>query len=121
MKVRTLFGAAALVLVVASVAGCNNSLYGSGGGSCTPTATQVCMVNTTFSPSNRTVTAGTTVEWKNGDGFNHTVTNDGGSSETFNTTVGSGGTFSHQFSTAGTFGYHCSIHAGMTGTITVNP
>lgn len=121
MKVRNLVGAGTLILTIVAVSACNNSLYGSGGGSCTPTATQVCMINTAFSPTNRTVSAGTTVQWKNGDGFNHTVTNDGGSAETFNQTVGSGGTFSHQFNNAGTFGYHCTIHAGMTGTITVNP
>jgi plastocyanin len=123
MKVRTLVGAGTLLGTIAAVAACNSSLYGSGGGSCSPTATQVCMVSSTFSPSNRTVTAGTTVQWVNGDGITHTVTSDT-TAEVYNTSVGGGGTFSHQFNTAGTYPYHCTIHGakgtGMHGTITVN-
>ena len=109
---------------VAALAACGNS-YGPGGGACSPNASQVCMISSTFSPVTRTVTAGTTVQWINGDGITHTVTSDPTSSETFNTSVGGGGTFSHQFSTAGTFNYHCTIHGGvgtgMHGTITVTP
>ena len=123
MRLTRLFAAGALTMVVGAGVACSNSTYG-GGSSCTPTATQVCMVSSTFSPLTRTVSAGTTVQWVNGDSYNHTVTNDPGSTETFNTTVGGGGTFSYKFNTAGTFNYHCSIHGspggGMHGTITVN-
>lgn len=31
------------------------------------------------------------------------------------------GTFQHVFATAGTFPYHCTLHAGMTGTVIVDP
>ena len=31
----------------------------------------------------------------------------------------SGGVYAHTFNTAGSYPYHCSIHANMTGTITV--
>ncbi len=102
---------------------CSDNPYGTSGG-CTPTATQVCMTASTFNPVSLTVTAGTTVMWRNGSGVTHTVTNDPGSGATFNQTVGGSGTFTHQFTSAGTYNYHCSIHGspglGMHGTITVN-
>ena len=125
MRSTHLFGAGLVTLAVAATAACSNSTYGGGSSSCTPTATQVCMVGgNTFSPLTRTVSAGTTVQWVDGDGVQHTVTSDPGSTETFNTTVAAGGTFSYKFNTAGTFNYHCSIHgspgSGMHGTIEVN-
>ena len=117
-------GVAFVIIAAAALVGCGNNPYGSGGG-CNPSASQVCMISSTFSPVTRTVTAGTTVQWINGDGITHTVTSDPSSSETFNTSVGGGGMFSHQFSTAGTYNYHCTIHGGvgtgMHGTITVTP
>ncbi len=98
--------------------------YGTGGGGCTPTASQVCMSGSAFNPTTRTVTAGTTVTWRNGDGVTHTVTNNPGSAEAFNQTVNAGGTFARAFNSAGTFAYHCTIHgtptSGMRGTIVVN-
>jgi plastocyanin len=34
--------------------------------------------------------------------------------------IGPGGTFPHRFFNAGAFGYHCTIHSGMNGTVTVS-
>ncbi|PYO78220.1 MAG: hypothetical protein E6K55_04755 [Gemmatimonadetes bacterium] len=53
-------------LVVLAACGSSTSPAGSGGGGggsggCTPTATQVCMVGLSFSPTSLTVSAGTTV------------------------------------------------------------
>jgi plastocyanin len=110
--------------------GSNSPTYGGGVGSnaCTPTATQVCMMNLAFNPSNLTIAHGTTVTWKNGDAVNHTVGNATGSADTYTSGfIAGGGTFSHTFATAGTFNYYCAIHGadgspptGMRGTITVN-
>jgi plastocyanin len=115
-----------LVTIGAAVVlgGCGNDPSGYGGGGCTPTASQVCMGNSTFSPTTRTVTAGATVTWLNGSGVAHTVTNSPGSGETFDQTVGVGsGVFSHQFNTSGTYPYYCKNHgtpsSGMRGTIVV--
>jgi plastocyanin len=109
--------------LLAMSAACSED-YGTGGGGCTPTASQVCMTGSAFNPTTRTVTAGTTVTWRNGDGVTHTVTNNPGSAETFNQTVNAGGTFARAFNTPGTFAYHCTIHgsptSGMRGTIVVN-
>jgi plastocyanin len=124
MLLTRLFGAGALIMVVGAGAACSSSTYGGGTNTCTMAAAQVCMVSSTFSPATLTVSAGTTVQWVNSDGYAHTVTSDPGSTETFNQSVGGSGTFSYKFNTAGTFAYHCTIHgapgSGMHGTIKVN-
>jgi plastocyanin len=123
-----------LLLLAASmafVAACKSatSTYGGGGGpTCTSTATQVCMINTAFSPVNLTVAAGTAVTWRNGDAFSHNVASATGSPGTayISGYLAANGTFSHTFSAAGTYPYYCMIHGsdgspptGMHGTITV--
>lgn len=110
--------------------GSNSPTYGGGGGGngCTPTGTQVCMMSLAFSPSNLTISHGTTVTWRNGDAVNHQVASAIGSTDTYNSSfIAGGGTFSHTFATAGTYQYYCTIHGvdgtpptGMHGTITVN-
>jgi len=72
----------------------------------------------TFSPSTITVKLGTTVSWKNTDGYAHTVTSDDGTN--FNSgNLGAGASFSYATKAVGTFDYHCNIHSGMTGTLVV--
>jgi plastocyanin len=112
--------------------GSSGPTYGGGGGpSCTPTATQVCMIGLSFSPESLAVPVGTTVTWLNGSSTAHTVTSATGSTEVFNSGnppagVAVGATFSHMFATKGTFHYYCQYHGmngtpptGMHGTITV--
>jgi plastocyanin len=118
-------GATALGLVIAS---CNSSTSYGGGGGCTATATQVCMVGLSFSPTSLTVTAGTTVTWNNGSSTTHSVTSATGSTDVYDSPdIGVGSTFQHTFATAGTYHYYCRFHGtngnpptGMSGTITVN-
>lgn len=120
------FAAMTSGLVLAS---CGSSTSYGGGGGCTPTATQVCMVsNLTFSPANRTITHGMTVTWINGDAIQHTATSSSSSTDAFSSGQMAGGaTFAHTFNTAGTYHYYCQNHGadgnpptGMSGTITVN-
>ncbi len=107
------------ITVVAAAVGCNSTTAYGGGGSGNPGPNQVFMQNIAFNPSTRTVSKGTTVQWVNQDGVTHTVTWISGPSASFNQSVASGGNFSVKFDTAGTIQYHCTIHAGMTGTIVV--
>jgi plastocyanin len=118
-----------LVLVVA-LASCqmgalgSNGLYNNGTGSgsmggTTGMTPSMAISNFQFTPQSDTVPAGTTVTWTNSDGVDHTVTSDTSVFDSLH--IASAGTFSVLFSTVGTFHYHCSIHAGMTGTITVTP
>ncbi|MFQ5798568.1 MAG: cupredoxin domain-containing protein [Bacteroidota bacterium] len=81
----------------------------------------ITMVNESFSPRSLTVTAGTTVTWKNNDSVTHTSTSDDtgiGAWETGD--IPPGGSQRTTFNTVGTFGFHCSIHpVSMTGPIVV--
>ena len=111
-----------MMLIAAVVGGgCSSDDYSSNPQGCTPAASQVCMTATSFNPATITVTAGTTVQWRNTSGVTHTVTSSARSAETFDQQVTSGsGGFSHQFGTTGTYQYFCKLHAGMNGTVIVN-
>ena len=71
-----------------------------------------------FNPNPATMKVGQTVAWQNTDSTAHDATQD---ASKFGTgTVSAGATSSPiAMSTAGTFTYHCTIHPGMIGTITV--
>jgi nitrite reductase (NO-forming) len=78
-----------------------------------------------YEPATLTVSAGSTVTWKNTDSTLHTVTS--GSAETgvsgteFDSSYLAGGkTFQHTFSSAGTFDYYCTLHPFMKGQVVVN-
>ena len=84
--------------------------------------TQVIMIITNsdgsfgFSPATLTITAGTTVIWKNVSTAPHTVTSDDGT--TFDSgTIPTGGSFRFKFTTSGTFSYHCNYHPYMRAKI----
>jgi len=70
-----------------------------------------------FSPATLTVSAGTTVTWKNDDTMAHTSTSDTGVWDTGNIAAGASKTTT--FPTAGTYAYHCTYHSGMKGTVVV--
>jgi len=88
-----------------------------GGGPPTPTATNAVTVSDNqFAPSAIQVAPGTTVTWTWAQGSSvHNVTFQGGASDN----LANGATFSRAFPTAGTFTYQCTLHPGMTGTVTV--
>ncbi len=108
----------AIVLVIVLLPACS--------GSTSPAkpcqfASADAIVNTTssntFDPKAATIAHGNKVCWQNTSSVLHTVTADGGA---FDTNLPVGQIFIFTFSTAGTYTYHCKIHSGMTGTITVN-
>ena len=83
-----------------------------------PPANEVWMQGNTFNPGSITVSANTTITWRNKDSNSHTVTsNTGGQFDSG--TIAGGGTYTHQFTTAGTYPYHCNFHSGMTGQVVV--
>lgn len=108
-----------VIAVVGALPACGDD--SSGPGACTPSATQICMSGSSFIPSTLSVAAGATVTWRNESGISHTVTSDPGATEAFDEPVGDGDTFVRQFNTAGSYPYHCEIHPGMDGTLTVTP
>jgi plastocyanin len=71
---------------------------------------------TNFSPRTVTVPVGGSVVWMNRDGEKHTTVSDAG---LWSQEIAPGADFTRTFATAGKFDFHCAIHPGMTGTITV--
>ncbi len=74
--------------------------------------------NQSYSPSPTTVRMGQTVAWRNNDSTAHNANQDNGGFATCNLNAGATSA-SITMSTAGTFTYHCTLHPGMVGTITV--
>ena len=91
------------------------------------TSVSVTIQNFAFSPQYVTVSNGTTVTWTNQDPVQHQIINDpGGTGGTAalgqifkSSPLGTGQSYSFTFTSNGTFPYHCAIHPGMTGKITV--
>ena len=75
------------------------------------------MTTTAYTPNAITVSVGGTVTWTNNDSTSHTSTANGGAWNSGS--IAPGGKFTMTFSAAGSFPYHCSIHPGMVGTVTV--
>jgi plastocyanin len=75
------------------------------------------LTTTAYSPNPEPIAAGDMITWTNNDVTTHTSTSDDGSWGSGN--IAPGGTFSRTFPSAGTFTYHCAIHPGMVGVVTV--
>jgi plastocyanin len=137
---RRLLALAAVLALTVAVAGCGSSSSSSdststpaptpttaapaggtdssGGASAEAGATKIIMKDISFNPKATTVKVGDTIEWINQDDVQHNVVADSGA--TFKSdTFGKGGTFTYTANKAGTITYECTLHPGMTGTITV--
>ena len=120
------------VLLTAACGGSSPTGYGGGNPPPPPTGggtASVTIQDYSFSQTNLTVKAGTTVTWTNNGPSTHTVTSDvagqfgsGDLAPPGGGGYGGGGgqTFQHAFTATGSYAYHCSIHATMKATITVN-
>ena len=71
-----------------------------------------------YAPNPVTMRVGQTIAWRNADAITHTATQNAGA---FNTgSISAGATSAAtMMSTAGTFAYHCTIHPGMVGAVSV--
>ena len=76
------------------------------------------MQNIAFDPKDVTVKVGQKVTWANDDSVDHNVTSQSGESIKSDN-FGKGATFSFTPTKAGKIAYVCTIHPGMTATITV--
>lgn len=120
-----------LALAVASLCACGGYDSSSTGpqnqpsGNTPPPAGGISVTNDVYNPSTKTVVVGATVTWSwnscTGDPYygetcgQHSVTFDDG----ITSPTQDKGSFTRTFTAAGTYNYHCVVHAGMTGTITV--
>jgi plastocyanin len=75
--------------------------------------------NFTFAPATLTVTAGTTVTWKNEDDSPHRIGDNNGTFKS--AALDTDDTFSHTFAAPGEYPYICTIHPYMAGKIIVKP
>lgn len=116
MKLRRFVAMSTLAAVLAvGAAACGTS--GGDDGSAMLKGPVVVVKDSEFGPNNITVKAGEVVTWQFSDGFTrHNVVGQDFASKTQRN-----GTFTHTFSQPGTYSYRCTLHDGMTGTITVNP
>ena len=75
--------------------------------------------NFAFAPATLTITAGTTVTWKNDDDSPHRI---GDKNGTFKSAaLDTDDTYSHTFAAPGEYPYICTIHPYMAGKIIVKP
>lgn len=120
---------AVVALAAAGCGGSNSSSTSSGSSSSAPASTAAAsssgggvtikMQNIAFDPKSVTVKVGQKVTWTNEDTVDHNVTSQSG--ETIKSdNFGKGGTFSFTPKKAGTIKYVCTIHPGMTATLTVS-
>lgn len=107
-------GLCLLVLSAATIAACSDSTGGSTGGH----GNAITVSNNSFNPNPDTATAGVvTFTWSNASN-SHNVTWLTGPTTPANSGTMTSGT--HQVTLQlGTYTYHCTVHAGMNGTIVV--
>ena len=110
--------------LIALTVGCSSYSPSTPSGGTGVTGTPVSIVsnagnltNTAYAPNPITIGVGETITWVNNDREAHTSAGDDGSWNSG--TIGPGANFSRTFPTAGTFTYHCTIHPGMIGSVTV--
>lgn len=111
-----LLGAVALGLLL--LAGLTQVLAGEAVKAAASAAT-VNIDNFKFGPATLTVTAGTTVTWKNEDDSPHRIGDQTGSFKS--AALDTDDTFSHTFAAPGEYPYICTIHPYMVGKIIVKP
>jgi plastocyanin len=112
-------GGATTQIVTATSAGTTNGVFHVTG--VTPgMAVGVSLGNNFFSPADTAVKVGGTVTWTwNSGGTTHTLTFTSGPPPLPAQTVQAMGTKAITFNSVGTYAYQCTIHAGMTGSLTV--
>ena len=111
-----------LALVILGLAACGGDDGGGAGASsseaCPSGSVQIAMKDIKFDPEDSTATVGQDVCWINEDTIDHNaVDEEGGAFES--ELFGKGQTFTTTVDEAGKIDYVCTIHPGMTGTLTV--
>lgn len=94
---------------------------GGGGGSSSDAAPgEVLVVDNEFEPKRAEVAVGDTVTWRFEGTQRHNISPIGDNRKTWEASkVQKEGTFTWTFDEAGTYKYVCTLHSGMTGSVTV--
>ena len=109
---------AVLVLGLAACGGDDGGEQGASAEACPSGAVVIEMVDIKFDPEDATADVGQQVCWTNEDSIDHNAVAESGASfesELF----GKGETFTTSVDRPGTVDYVCTIHPGMTGTLTI--
>jgi plastocyanin len=109
-----------LAILMAACGGDDGGEAGGSSDSCPSGAVVIKMVDIKFDPEDATASAGQQVCWVNEDTIEHNAVAEEGAqfeSDLF----GKGKTFTTTIDSAGTIPYVCTVHPGMTGTLTVEP
>jgi plastocyanin len=117
-RIALLFGTVGLTALLAAAL---PELTAAGAAAVTAAASAatVDIDNFAFTPAALTVTAGTTVTWKNEDDSPHRI---GDKNGTFKSAaLDTDDSFSHTFAAPGEYRYICTIHPYMVGKIIVKP
>jgi plastocyanin len=112
---QVLGGAGVAALVAAAI-----PAIGAGGAAVVAAAARTATIqidNFAFTPIDLTVTAGTTVTWKNADDSPHRIAAKNGAYSS--AALDTDDSYSHTFATPGVYQYFCSIHPYMVGKIVV--
>jgi plastocyanin len=110
-------GIAAIILVIAMVAGRARNSSSAAAAEKPAAETAVKIDNFTFSPNTLTLPVGSTVHWINKDDIPHNVVSE---DKSFKSKVmDTDEQFSYTFTKPGTYTYFCSIHPKMTGKIVI--
>lgn len=105
----------ALLLTALVLAGCGGASAAGTDEPADPVSTAtVTVVDNDFEPPDAELTAGDTMTWRWQGSSDHNVVGDG-----FESPVQRDGTFEHRFTEPGTYQYQCTLHGGMSGTVTV--
>jgi plastocyanin len=111
---------ATLVLTAAARVGSPGLQQSSG--NAPPNVVKVAIRSYAFDPPTVTVHAGDTVEWKNYDSVDHTVTEEGGGSQKPTLDSGNiqeGKSWTYVAGKKGTYNYQCTVHPYMKGKLIV--
>ena len=115
-RIALLLGAVAATALLAAAL---PELTAAGEAAAAASSAPVTIDNFAFAPPTLTVTAGTTVTWKNEDDSPHRI---GDKNGTFKSAaLDTDDTFSHTFAAPGEYPYICTIHPYMVGKIIVKP
>jgi plastocyanin len=91
-----------------------------GGGDAAGKQVAIEVVDIDYDPQATTVQKGATVKWTNTGKLPHTVTKEDGPGPDFDSgTLQPGDTYEETFTTPGEIAYHCTIHSGQDGALTV--
>jgi plastocyanin len=110
--------AMAMAAVVMASAGLAGPVRDSGSGPADPEVVLVAAHDSAFDRSDVRVAVGSTVRWRNDGAETHQLVTDLGNA-TLQGALEPGGTEAATFTAAGEYQFRCTIHEGMSGTITV--